>query len=108
MFYRAPELILGAPRNAMIDTWGAGATIYEMCCGQILCRGCLTLQEVLERLMQLRGPPSKVSLKKGRRASSFFVAQVSGIHFLPPVGNMIAMSTFQKQPLQTEILPHIN
>eukprot|EP00746_Dinoflagellata_sp_MGD_P165815 gnl/MRDRNA2_/MRDRNA2_95309_c0_seq1.p1 gnl/MRDRNA2_/MRDRNA2_95309_c0~~gnl/MRDRNA2_/MRDRNA2_95309_c0_seq1.p1 ORF type:complete len:737 (-),score=163.43 gnl/MRDRNA2_/MRDRNA2_95309_c0_seq1:70-2157(-) len=108
MFYRAPELILGAPRNALIDTWGAGCTLYEFCCGQILCRGCLTLHEVLERLMTLRGPPSKLSLKKGRRASSFFFANTGGIYFKTPVGATLKMDQYKKETLQTVILPHID
>lgn len=108
MFYRAPELILGAPRNAMIDTWGAGCTLYEFCCGQILCRGCLTLHEVLNRFMQFRGPPSKVSLRKGRRASTFFTAQVSGVYFQPPVGGLLPITQFKKETMQTVIQPHID
>eukprot|EP00971_Amphidinium_carterae_P015652 308968-Amphidinium_carterae.1 len=55
LFYRAPEIFVGAPRGRKIDMWSAGCTIYEFITGRILFRSCTTHKEVVEQIMKLRG-----------------------------------------------------
>merc|ERR1712125_138172 len=72
LFYRAPEVFMGAPRGRKIDIWSMGCTVYEMAVGKIMFRSCLTNREVVERMMQLFGPMPIVLQEHGRLANTLF------------------------------------
>ena len=54
MFYRAPEVIIGAFRGPQIDLWSAGCTLYELATGQILFGACATPRDILHKIMVLQ------------------------------------------------------
>ncbi|CAE8696216.1 unnamed protein product, partial [Polarella glacialis] len=56
LFYRAPEVFIGATRGRKIDVWSAALTVYELVVGRILFRNCHNAREVLETTMQHFGP----------------------------------------------------
>jgi dual specificity tyrosine-phosphorylation-regulated kinase 2/3/4 len=57
-FYRAPEVILGAPYDYAIDMWSAGCLLAELYLGAPLFAG-TNEQEQLSLIMQMVGTPSK-------------------------------------------------
>lgn len=57
-FYRAPEVLLGAPYGYAIDMWSLGCLIAELYLGEPLFAG-RNEQEQLSLIMQTIGPPSK-------------------------------------------------
>ena len=70
-FYRAPEIILGAPYDYAVDMWSIGCTLYELYTGKILFTGDSNNQ-MLKNIMEIRG---KLSAKVYRRG------QLAGLHF---------------------------
>merc|ERR1719324_900660 len=53
-YYRAPEIILGAPYDCQIDVWSAGATIFEIATGRILFTG-KTNNQMLRQMLDVCG-----------------------------------------------------
>eukprot|EP00434_Breviolum_minutum_P016293 symbB.v1.2.014357.t1/scaffold1049.1/size141829/4 len=100
LFYRAPEVILGCTRGRKIDVWSAAFTIYELIVGRIYLRNCHTPREVLEEIMQLRGPVTKEMLQ-GRLAAAYFNAK--GFH--TEKREVVALESYTKRSLFTELAP---
>mmetsp|Transcript_19094 Transcript_19094/g.44647 ORF Transcript_19094/g.44647 Transcript_19094/m.44647 type:complete len:591 (-) Transcript_19094:81-1853(-) len=99
LFYRAPEVFVGAPRGRKIDVWSAGCTIYELTVGRILFRSCNTHREVVEQMMKLRGPIPESVREKGRLTRAYFSAE--GFH--PEVGKPMVDSSFKAVAMHTEL-----
>jgi len=70
-FYRAPEIILGAPYDPAIDIWSIGCTLYELYTGKILLPG-RSNNHMLLLMMELRGRFNTKMIKK---------AQFGGVYF---------------------------
>lgn len=70
-FYRAPELILGAPFDYGVDIWSAGCSLYELYTGCILFAGSSN-NHMLKCIMDVRGKFSHKQLKKGKLTSKYF------------------------------------
>lgn len=70
-FYRAPELILGAPFDYGVDMWSAGCTLYELYTGCILFAGSSN-NHMIKCIMDVRGKFSHKLLKKGKFADKYF------------------------------------
>lgn len=105
LFYRAPEVFLGATRGRKIDLWSAGCTIYELAVGRILFRSCNTHREVVEKMMQLCGPIPIAVREQGRLTRSYFSSQ--GFH--PEVGQPVdPEKTYKKTCMMSELLPHVD
>jgi len=102
LFYRAPEVFLGAPRGRKIDIWSTGCTIHELVVGRVLFRSCNTPREVMEKIMQLRGPIPETLREQGRLTNMFFSSK--GFH--PEVGNPVAPDAYKKVPMFGELAPY--
>lgn len=70
-FYRAPELILGAPFDYGVDMWSAGCTLYELYTGCILFAGSSN-NHMIKCIMDVRGKFSHKQLKKGKFSDKYF------------------------------------
>ncbi|PWN42303.1 kinase-like protein [Ceraceosorus guamensis] len=70
-FYRAPEIVLGAPYDSAIDVWSIGCTLYEVATGKILFPG-RTNNQMLLLMQELRGRFTTKQAKKGRFAAQHF------------------------------------
>jgi len=93
LFYRAPEVFLGATRGRKIDLWSAGCTFYELAVGRILFRSCNTHREVVEKSMQLCGPIPVAVRENGRLTRAYWSPK--GFH--PEVGEPVdADKTYRK------------
>lgn len=103
LFYRAPEIFIGAPRGRKIDLWAAGCTIYELIVGRILFRACNTLREVLESIMQIRGPLPQSALENGRNMKLYFDEQQ---RFVTETGLHLDLASFKKKDMHAELVPH--
>eukprot|EP00933_Yihiella_yeosuensis_P004547 TRINITY_DN10891_c0_g1_i5.p1 TRINITY_DN10891_c0_g1~~TRINITY_DN10891_c0_g1_i5.p1 ORF type:complete len:607 (-),score=148.18 TRINITY_DN10891_c0_g1_i5:202-1836(-) len=102
LFYRAPEVFIGAPRGRKIDVWSAALTIYELVVGRILFRNCHTPREVLEMSMDLRGPVPSEIRQQGRLSAAYFSSK--GFH--REVGTTVDPEAhFKKKPLYSELAP---
>jgi len=99
LFYRAPEVFVGAPRGRKIDVWSAGCTIYEFIAGRILFRSCNTHKEVVEQIMKLRGLIPESVREKGRLTSAYFSSK--GFH--PEVGKPMEEDSFKAVSMYTEL-----
>eukprot|EP00927_Polykrikos_kofoidii_P023670 TRINITY_DN21725_c0_g1_i1.p1 TRINITY_DN21725_c0_g1~~TRINITY_DN21725_c0_g1_i1.p1 ORF type:complete len:592 (-),score=122.69 TRINITY_DN21725_c0_g1_i1:142-1710(-) len=109
LFYRAPEVLLGAPRGRKIDLWSTGCTIYEMIVGRPLLRSCTTLREVMESIMKLRGAPPESMRNAGRLTRLYF----SPLGFHPENGrgeggDPVEVSSYKKKPMQPELAPYVD
>eukprot|EP00929_Paragymnodinium_shiwhaense_P112107 TRINITY_DN80364_c0_g1_i1.p1 TRINITY_DN80364_c0_g1~~TRINITY_DN80364_c0_g1_i1.p1 ORF type:complete len:561 (-),score=105.77 TRINITY_DN80364_c0_g1_i1:54-1736(-) len=109
LYYRAPEVLIGATRGRKIDLWSAGCTIYEMIVGRIWMQSCTTLREVMEHVMKNRGPPTKWMRDEGRLTRLYF----SHLGFHPengtsPGGDPIAIDSYKKRPMIKELQPHVD
>lgn len=105
LFYRAPEVFIGATRGRKIDIWSAGCTMYELVVGRILFRACNTNREIVEKMMQMRGPVPPAMREQGRLAACFFSPR--GFH--PEVGEPVdPEQTYKKTPILGELAPHID
>jgi len=103
LFYRAPEVFLGATRGRKIDVWSAGCTIYELVVGRIIFRSCHNAREVIQKIMELCGPLPAEMREQGRLTSAYFSAK--GFH--PEVGLPVnPESAYKKTPMFTELAPH--
>lgn len=70
-FYRAPELILGAPFDYGVDMWSAGCTLYELYTGCILFAGSSN-NHMIKCIMDVRGKFSHKQLRKSKFADKYF------------------------------------
>lgn len=70
-FYRAPEIILGAPYDSSIDTWSVGCTLFELFTGQILFPG-RSNNQMLLLMQQLKGKLNTRLIKKGKFGDLYF------------------------------------
>ena len=70
-FYRSPEVILGAPYTAAIDTWSFGCILAELLMGYPIFPG-ENEQEQLACIMEIMGAPPKSFLAQGSRTNNFF------------------------------------
>jgi len=99
MFYRAPEVILGAPRGRKIDIWSTGCTIFELAVGRILFRDCNSVRDCVEKIMRLRGVIPEQMRKQGRNSKQFFSEE--GFH--PEAGGPQRLQTFVAKPMYQEL-----
>ncbi|PWN28337.1 kinase-like protein [Jaminaea rosea] len=70
-FYRAPEVILGLPCDASIDTWAVGCTLYELYTGRILFPG-RSNNQMLHLIQETKGKVPTKLIRKGQFAHLHF------------------------------------
>ncbi|TFK45922.1 kinase-like protein [Heliocybe sulcata] len=70
-FYRAPEIILGAPYDPAIDVWSIGCTLYELYTGKILFPG-RSNNQMLLLMMELKGRFNSKMIKKAKFGDMYF------------------------------------
>lgn len=70
-FYRAPEIILGAPYNHGVDIWSSACTISELATGRILFTG-NSNNRMLKCFMDLKGKIPVKLIKKGKFKDQHF------------------------------------
>ncbi|CAE7571136.1 cdk1 [Symbiodinium natans] len=71
LWYRSPELLLGAARYGFeVDCWSAGCVIAEMCTGRPLFPGGSQIDTLLQ-IFQLLGTPSCTNWPQGRQLHHF-------------------------------------
>merc|ERR1740121_2646346 len=105
LFYRAPEVFLGATRGRKIDMWSAGCTIYELTVGRILFRACNTHRELVEMIMKISGPIPVTMREQGRLTRAYFSSR--GFH--PEVGVPVdPEKTYKKTDMLKELMPHVD
>ncbi|KNE71023.1 CMGC/DYRK/PRP4 protein kinase [Allomyces macrogynus ATCC 38327] len=73
-FYRAPEIILGAPYDYAVDMWSAACTLFELYMGTILFPG-RSNNHMLRLHMELKGHVSHRLIKRGAFSGKYFDAQ---------------------------------
>ncbi|KAJ4482327.1 kinase-like domain-containing protein [Lentinula aciculospora] len=70
-FYRAPEIIMGAPYDPSIDIWSIGCTLYELYTGKILFPG-RSNNQMLLLMMELKGRFNSKMIKKAKFGDNYF------------------------------------
>ena len=70
-YYRAPEIVLGAPLEFGIDMWSVACTVFELYTGSILFPGS-TNGELLKLIMDVKGPIPKRIRNKGQFSPRYF------------------------------------
>jgi len=70
-FYRAPEIILGAPYDPSLDIWSIGCTLYELYTGKILFPG-RSNNHMLLLMMEVRGRFNSKMIKKAKFGDVYF------------------------------------
>ena len=70
-FYRAPEIIIGAPYDCAIDIWSIGCTLYELYTGRILFPG-RSSNHMLLLMMELKGRFNSKMIKKAKLGDQYF------------------------------------
>lgn len=107
LFYRAPEVLVGAPRGRKIDIWSAGCTIWELATGRILLRDCNSVRDCLEKIMRLRGVIPEAMRKQARHEKAFFVEDPEDgtCRFIPEIGagGPQNLSNFKAKPMFQEL-----
>lgn len=73
-FYRAPEVILGAPYTCAIDMWSLGCIVTELLTGLPLLPG-EEEQDQMALCMELLGLPPPQLISRGRRSHKFFTSE---------------------------------
>ncbi|KNE69976.1 CMGC/DYRK/PRP4 protein kinase [Allomyces macrogynus ATCC 38327] len=73
-FYRAPEIILGAPYDYAVDMWSAACTLFELYTGTILFPG-RSNNHMLRLHMELKGHVSHRLIKRGAFGGKYFDQQ---------------------------------
>lgn len=71
-YYRAPEVILGAPYGAAIDLWSVGCVLAEMLLGLPLLPGHDNYRQ-LERIIDMFGPLPQSVLAAGKDTQKFYI-----------------------------------
>merc|ERR1719183_895906 len=99
LFYRAPEVLIGAPRGRKIDIWSTGCTIFELATGRILFRDCNSVRDCVEKIMRLRGVIPEQMRKQGRHSKTFF--SEAGFH--PEAGGPQNLLMFKAKPMYQEL-----
>jgi serine/threonine-protein kinase PRP4 len=102
LFYRSPEVMLGARVDATVDVWSIGCCVYEMATGKILFEG-ETNRDILEKQMNIIGmmPPSLRSARLGRH---YFEAG----SYRATTGLLPVVRFNKPKPLLDLIAPHID
>jgi len=112
-FYRAPEIMMGLHFGCPIDTWAAGATIYELFTGKIMFMG-QSNNQMLKLIQEVKGKMPHKLIRKG------FFAE---LHFDPDYDflykekdkvsqrEIIRIIKFEQRPvpghdLKTTLMPH--
>jgi serine/threonine protein kinase len=101
LFYRAPEVLIGAPRGRKIDIWSTGCTIFELATGRILFRDCNSVRDCVEKIMRLRGVIPESMRKQARHEKTFFTTDPD--RFLPEAGGPQNLSSFKAKPMYQEL-----
>jgi serine/threonine-protein kinase PRP4 len=70
-FYRAPEIIMGAPYDPAIDIWSIGCTLYELYTGKILFPG-RSNNQMLLLMMEVKGRFNSKMIKKAKFGEDYF------------------------------------
>lgn len=70
MYYRAPEVLLGAEFSCPIDMWSLGCLIVELCTGRPLFH-CRNNSELLSAMLNLLGPIPEELFKQGKLAAEY-------------------------------------
>lgn len=71
-WYRAPEVLLGAPCAYAADAWSVGCVVAEVALGVPVLPGESEYNQ-LARIVSMLGPPPAALLHRGRRSRDFFV-----------------------------------
>ena len=70
-FYRAPEIMMGLQYGAPIDTWAAGATMFELSLGKIMFMG-QSNNMMLKQMQDVKGKMPHKLIRKGMFAELHF------------------------------------
>jgi serine/threonine-protein kinase PRP4 len=70
-FYRAPEIILGAPYDTSIDVWSTAVSLFELYTGRVMFPG-KSNNDMLRNIMMTKGKFSVKVLKRGQFVSKHF------------------------------------
>jgi len=70
-FYRAPEIILGAPFGPSADIWALGVTFYELYTGKFAFPG-MTNNDMLWKIINTSGMPPSRMLRKSQFRDAYF------------------------------------
>ena len=71
-FYRAPEVLFQArPYTTKIDLWSLGCILYELYTGEALFFA-RSERDLVERMLDLRGPPPVALLRRSAKRSTYF------------------------------------
>ncbi|KAG5507010.1 hypothetical protein JKF63_05756 [Porcisia hertigi] len=70
-YYRAPEVIVGAPYNSGIDVWSAGCVLAELLVGMPLLPGCNDHHQ-LSLIEEMVGPLPDYLVEKGDNTTLFY------------------------------------
>ena len=76
-FYRAPEVVLGAPYGASIDMWSLGCVAAELFLGLPLFPGA-SEYNLMQRITEAMGPPPDSLLAFAKNAGRFFKREPGG------------------------------
>jgi dual specificity protein kinase YAK1 len=76
-FYRAPEVVLGAPYGAPIDMWSLGCVAAELFLGLPLFPGA-SEYNLMQRITEALGPPPEALMAQAKHGARFFKRTGSG------------------------------
>jgi len=76
-FYRAPEVVLGAPYGAPIDMWSLGCLAAELFLGLPIFPGA-SEYNLLQRITEALGPPPEGLMAGAKHAARFFARAPGG------------------------------
>ncbi|XP_069030775.1 homeodomain-interacting protein kinase 1-like [Embiotoca jacksoni] len=77
LWYRSPEVLLGAPFNQAIDVWSVGCTAAEMLMGTTLFPGS-DESDMIRNILHTVGKPPDQTLNGGLYTKQFFFAKGTG------------------------------
>ena len=77
-WYRAPEVLLGAPLGPALDVWSVGCVVAELALGTPLLPGESEFNQ-LARVVRLFGVPPPRMLSRSRNAHAYFVEVGGGL-----------------------------
>jgi serine/threonine protein kinase len=76
-YYRSPEVLLGCPYGAEIDSWSLGCICAELFIGIPLFPGANDYDQIF-RITQILGVPPESMLREGRFKDKYFTQDVNG------------------------------